>query len=109
MDLLKLQKRALEIREKYRKLEIIKEGKEWSNEKLIRGFLTDVQDLLKLVENKEDLEKISHELSDCLWSVLVLAKRFDIDIEQSFLKNMDQLEEKIDKELTLPGWNVTKK
>lgn len=99
MNLTELQKRALEIRKKYRKLEIKKEGKEWSNEKLVRGFLTDVQDLLKLIENKEDIEKISHELSDCLWSVLVLAKRFNINIEQSFLKNMDQLEGKINKEL----------
>ena len=99
MSIGSLQKRALEIREKYKKLEVIKGGSEWSNEQLVKGFLKDVQDLLYLLDNKKNKEKISHEMSDCLWSVLVLAKKLNIDIEQSFLENMDQLEDKIDKEI----------
>jgi len=98
MDIIDLQKRAFKIREKYKLLEIRKEGKEWSNEKLIKGFLIDVQDLLKLVENKQDVNKISHEISDCLWSILILADRFHIDIESTFFKNMNKLEKKIDDE-----------
>ena len=45
----------------------------------------------------EDVDnKLAHELSDCLWSILVLAKKYDADLEASFLKTMDDLEKKIE-------------
>jgi NTP pyrophosphatase (non-canonical NTP hydrolase) len=37
--------------------------------------------------------KLAHELSDCLWSVLVLAKLYDLDLEKEFLKTMDELQQ----------------
>jgi len=37
--------------------------------------------------------KLAHELSDCLWSVLVLAKLYGCDLEKEFLKTMDELEQ----------------
>jgi NTP pyrophosphatase (non-canonical NTP hydrolase) len=40
-------------------------------------------------------EKIGHELADCLWCVLVLAGKYNVDIEKSFLQTMDKLEENI--------------
>ena len=95
MDISLLQNRAMEIREKYRKLEIVTAGKEWTDAELVRGFLTDVTDLLDLVEHSADQEKIGHELSDCLWSVLVLAVRLHIDLPDVFMKNMDMLEKRI--------------
>ena len=94
-----LQKRALEIREKYRLLEIKTEGKEWSVKRLIQGFLKDVTDLQLLAENNKSDEALAHELSDCLWCVLVLAKKLNIDIGQAFKKNMDILEERIGRQL----------
>jgi NTP pyrophosphatase (non-canonical NTP hydrolase) len=58
-----------------------------------------VGDLVKLVmaqngrRNISDAEKkLEHELADCLWSVIVLAKAHDIDLEQAFLQTMDDLE-----------------
>ena len=36
--------------------------------------------------------KLAHELSDCLWSVLVLAHAYDVDLEQEFLRTMGELE-----------------
>ena len=99
MDIIDLQKRSLVIREKYKKLEIKKDGSKWSTEQLIRGFMKDVNDLFNLVKSDFDKEKLKHELSDCLWSVLVLAGEFNINIEQSFQENMDKLEKRIDKEL----------
>jgi len=71
------------------------------------GFVTDVGDLMKLVMTKDGIrdvgslnaealnEKMAHELSDCLWSVLILAKKYNIDLEKSFLQTMDELERKI--------------
>ncbi len=106
MEFDKVSKRALKVREKYRNLERIKYGKEWTTEQIAQGFVGDVGDLMKLVLAKSNVrdiddvdEKLSHELSDCLWSVMVLAKEYDIDLEKEFIKNMDKIEEKINKNI----------
>lgn len=103
MDFKSLQQRALEIREKYSKLEEQKNGISWTNAQIMEGFVGDVGDLMKLVMAKEgvrDIEdvdnKLAHELSDCLWSILVLANKYNVDLEASFLQTMDELEKRID-------------
>lgn len=105
MDFKQIQSRALEVREKYSQLEQQKKGKSWSNSQLMEGFVGDVGDLMKLVMAKEGVrdvenvdEKLAHELSDCLWSVLVLANKYEIDLEASFMKTMNELEERIEKD-----------
>lgn len=97
-----LKQRALEIRAKYSELEKQKHGKEWSKEELMLGFVGDVGDLSKLVIAKEGMreientdQKLAHELSDCLWCIFVLADKYGIDLETSFLKTMDELQERI--------------
>lgn len=104
-DIKALQKRALEIREKYAALERAKYGREWTPAEIMAGFVGDVGDLSKLtmakagIREKDDLdEKVAHELADCLWSVLVLAERYGVDIEATFTKTMDELETRIAKE-----------
>ena len=37
---------------------------------------------------------LAHELSDCLWCVLVLAGKYNIDIEKVFLDTMKKIEER---------------
>lgn len=71
------------------------------------GFVGDVGDLSKIIMAKhglrdmEDIDtKLAHELSDCLWSVLVLADRYGIDLENQFMKTMDELDTRIDSKLT---------
>jgi len=103
MDFKQLQQRAIEIREKYSELEQKQTGRSWSNEQLMAGFVGDIGDLSKLVMAKEgvrDIEdvdvKLAHELSDCLWSILVLAHNYNVDLEASFLKTMDELEKRIE-------------
>ena len=98
MNLAQLQKRALEIRKKYEELETKKYGKAWTNAQLVEGLGKDVNDLLSSVNTDRNVEKVSHELSDCLWSILVLAKKYNIDLESSFFKTMDEIEQKIDSE-----------
>jgi NTP pyrophosphatase (non-canonical NTP hydrolase) len=102
----KLTERAVEIRKKYKKLEQKKYGKEWSTEQIAQGFVGDVGDLMKLVLAKSNVrdveevdEKLKHELADCLWSILILANEYNIDLEEAFLKTMNNLEEKIDNKL----------
>ncbi|MBI4129690.1 nucleotide pyrophosphohydrolase [Candidatus Roizmanbacteria bacterium] len=104
MNLSQLSQRALEIRKKYAELETEKFGIEWTVEQIAEGFAGDVEDLIKLTkerakgESVAEKEKLAHELSDCLWSVLVLADKFGVDLEQSFLQTMSDLEIKIDRE-----------
>ncbi|MFH2063332.1 MAG: MazG nucleotide pyrophosphohydrolase domain-containing protein [bacterium] len=105
MDLSELIKRAKDVRDKYAALERKMCRREWSGQDLLTGFVGDVGDLTKLIMAKEGLrkaedldEKLEHELSDCLWSVLVLADKYGVDIEKSFLQNMDELEKRIDEE-----------
>ena len=106
MEFNQIIKRTAEIREKYAKLEKKKYGKEWTTAQIAEGFVGDVGDLMKLIMAKQGVRevadvdaKLKHELSDCLWSILVLAKELDIDIEKSFLETMDALEVKISKGL----------
>ncbi len=108
MDFKILQERALEIRKNYATLEHKNYGKEWTTEQIAQGFVGDVGDLLKLVLAKSGVrdidnahEKLEHELADCLWSVLVLANQYDINLEAAFLKTMDGLEEKIKTKLAV--------
>lgn len=96
-----MQTRALEIRKAYESFEVKKYGKSWTREQIAEGFVGDVGDLMKLVLAKsgvrkmEDVdEKLAHELSDCLWCVLVLANKYGVDLEDAFLKTMSSLEKR---------------
>ncbi|MFN3188014.1 MAG: nucleotide pyrophosphohydrolase [Candidatus Paceibacteria bacterium] len=106
MEFHEIQKRAIEVREKYAKLEKHKGAKEWTREDLVRGFVGDVGDLVKLTMSEDELrtiknskEKLAHELADCLWSIIVIADKYDVDLKESFLKTMDELEKKIESDL----------
>jgi NTP pyrophosphatase (non-canonical NTP hydrolase) len=44
-------------------------------------------------------ERLAHELSDCLWSVLVLAELYHVDLEAAFLRTMSEIDAQ------LPGQN----
>ena len=99
MDFKKIIDRAIEIRKQYEREEIQLYGSRWTGEEIALGFVGDVGDLTKLIlaengkrniENSKD--KLAHELSDCLWSVIILAHAHEIDLEGSFLDTMNELE-----------------
>lgn len=90
---------ARAIRAKYATYEINRHRHEWSGEELALGFVGDVGDLLKLIQAKEGIrsadnvdEALVHELSDCLWSVIVPADRYGVDLEKPFVKTMSELD-----------------
>ena len=102
MEFKDVQKRALEIREHYHKLEEEKLGRPWTREEVMQGFVGDVGDLMRFTMAKAGIReiddivsKIAHELSDCLWSIMVLAKKYDVDLEKEFLTTMDELEDRV--------------
>lgn len=106
MNLTEIQNRALEIREKYEQFETIKYGKPWSIEDLTMGLVGDIGDLVKLIqaqngkrEIENSQEKLAHDLSDCLWSILIIAKKYDIDLEKVFMETMDSLDKEISDKL----------
>lgn len=97
--------KALEVRQKYSKFEKEKYGREWTPQELMSGLVGDVGDLSKLVQAKSGMrdienvdEKLKHELADCLWSIIVIADKYDINLEEVFDKNMSEIEEKIDEQ-----------
>ena len=101
-----IQKRALDIRNKYDKLNQEKRGVTWNEQQLMAGFVGDVGDLSKIIMAKHGLRamddvdtKLAHELSDCLWSVLVLASKYNINLSAEFMKTMDDLDKRIDSDM----------
>ena len=97
-----LQKRAQEIRQKYDELNAKDKHAKWDGVDYAAGFVGDVGDLMKLVMAKDgkrrgdDIdERLTHELGDCLWSLLVIANYYGIDLEDAFTKTMDELDERL--------------
>jgi len=89
----------MQIRQCFAAYEQRRTGRTWTREEIMQGFVVDVGDLMKLVMAKagarrvDDVDaKLAHELSDCLWSILVLARLYGLDLEKEFLKTMDELE-----------------
>lgn len=104
MELSQLTERAMQLRQRFAEAELAKNGRPWTREELMQGFVGDVGDLMKLVMAKngarsvDDVDrKLAHELSDCLWSVLVLAKLYDVDLEKAFHATMAEIEAKLTK------------
>ena len=105
-DLESLTQRAMEVREQFAALEQSRGGRPWTREEVMQGFVGDVGDLMKLVMAKSGLreiphheEKLAHELADCLWSVLVLAELYGVNLPKAFHLTMDQIEESITRKL----------
>lgn len=94
-DIKTLEKRAMEIHKRYAELEIEKEGRVWDAVMLSNGFKKDVADLIEIVGHKPlNNKKLEHELADCLWSVLVIARKLNVDIEAAFWRTMDELDQR---------------
>ena len=99
MELQKLVNRAMDLRTQYEKKEKQLYGAPSTDEDIAQGLLGDANNLVKLVMAQHgkrkimnSAEKLGPQLSHCLWSVIVLAKIYDIDLEQSFMETMDKLE-----------------
>ena len=99
MEFSELADRARAIRQRYGAYEQARYGRVWTDEEIVLGFVGDVGDLVKLVQGKngvrqfDDLDaKLEHELADCLWSLMVLAQAYHVDLEQAFIRTMDDLE-----------------
>jgi NTP pyrophosphatase (non-canonical NTP hydrolase) len=97
-----MQARAVEIAELYDRHNVAAGRSRWTTGDLALGFAGDVGDLAKLVQAADGRraidnarERLGHELADCLWSVLVLADRYDLDLAAEFTRMTDDLERQL--------------
>ncbi len=100
MDFQAIIDRTIQIRKLYEEKEKQLYGSSWTSEEIALGFVGDVGDLAKLViaENgkrniPDSKAKLEHELADCLWSIIVLSQIHQVDLEASFLRTMNELEQ----------------
>ena len=106
MNFSDLEKAALQLNKLYEQLETKRYGRIWTTRELALGFMGDVGDLAKLIQAHvgvrtiDDLNaKLGHELSDCLWSIFVLANKCGIDLEAEFVRNTGEIAEYVSSEL----------
>jgi hypothetical protein len=99
-----LKTKALLVRRMYDQLNAQQGRAAWTGKDFAMGFVGDVGDLQKLVMAKEGMRavddvdtKLAHELADCLWSIMVLADYYSVDLQKEFLQTMDGLVARIEK------------
>lgn len=103
MTLKELQKKVEKIQHLYNVANRTEGYKVWGPSQYVQGLQGDVGDLAKLVlasqgfsfVQKDTDKKIARELTDCLWSVLVLGSELGVDLEVEFGKMLARLEDKI--------------
>ncbi|MYW63110.1 nucleotide pyrophosphohydrolase [Streptomyces sp. SID8379] len=110
MNVDELLRQALRIHDLYDELNLRERGRVWTREEFMLGFVGDVGDLAKLVMAEEGAREVpggrtalEHELADCLWSVLILAHRYDVNLEDAFCRTMTELETAIGRDVAADG------
>lgn len=75
----------------------------WSKADFMAGLVGDTGDLMKLVMARDGLReipdvdrKLGHELADCLWSILILAQAYEVDLESEFQTMIAKVTHKLD-------------
>jgi NTP pyrophosphatase (non-canonical NTP hydrolase) len=99
MELQKLVNRAMDLRRQYEVKEKELYGLPATDEDIAQGLAGDVNNLIKFISAEHgkraipnSKEKLEAQLAHCLWSVIVLAKMHNVDLERSFMETMDRLE-----------------
>ena len=100
MDLVTAMDRAAAVRELYEQLEKHFHGTAWNSQEIMLGFISDVGELSKLVMAAEGRwlhegnvpEELSGKLAECMWWLLMIARRLNVNLSEAFPAKMDQLE-----------------
>lgn len=102
MEFEAIQAKARQVAQLYARRDVERFGRPWNASELVLGFIGDVGDLAKLTQAKAgvrphgELDKaLEHELADCLWSLIVIADAFEIDLESAFRRTMGELSDQL--------------
>jgi hypothetical protein len=101
-DFKKVIERSIRIRESYHQLERQHHGSEWTVEEDALAFLTDagligrqtMSQQERWPTNNTDIE-LEHKLGECIWWLVILADRMNIDIEEATEKFLTKTEKKL--------------
>lgn len=91
MDFGDVVQRSIQIRESYHQLERQLHGKEWTVEEDALAFLTDAGLIGRLTMSQQGrwptdgdpAPELEHKLGECIWWLVVLAKRMNVDISEA--------------------------
>lgn len=103
LNLNEIIKCSIKIRDNYHELEKQYHGSKWSVEEDALAFLTDAGLVGRLTMANEkrwpvsgdEVEELKHKLSECIWWIIVLAERMNIDISKSLDDFLSSLERKM--------------
>lgn len=104
-----LQARALEIKELYDRINSIESGHVWRREDYVRGLLVDVGELVELTMAADGVrrpppnlpDRLSHEIADCLWSLIIIAHEYNIDLGPAFNKQTEKMAKKLEERIDI--------
>ncbi len=95
-----IKKLSLEIKKIYEQINQKDYHKKWEIEDYTMGMIGDCGDLCKLIMAKNKLRRtkskdlnqdIEHELVDILWSLVVMSKELDVDLEKAAITQLNKL------------------
>ena len=100
MNFSEVVERSVQIRKNYHNLERQYHEKEWTVEEDALAFLTDAGLVGRLTmsqqgrwpTNGETTSELEHKLGECIWWVIILADRMNIDISQALEKFLSETE-----------------
>ncbi|MCB8818022.1 nucleoside triphosphate pyrophosphohydrolase family protein [Desulfosporosinus shakirovi] len=103
MNFSEVVERSVQIRKHYHQLERQYHEKEWTVEEDALAFLTDAGLVGRLTMSQQErwpkggdtVSELEHKLSECLWWVIVLAERMNIDINESLDEFLSKLEKQL--------------
>lgn len=104
MELQTITDRVKEIKKLCAQSDKSRLGRDWDRGDYVKAFAADVGALVKLTMGKDGLrdienldEKLSHELADCLYSIIIIADKYGVDLEKAFTETMKELENRASK------------
>ena len=100
MDLTAATRRAARVRGLYHRLEVHHEGSRWEIKDDMLGLVNDVGTLARLVMATQGRwspggdvdQQLRGKLAECLWWILDLADRLEIDMDEAYVQTMDRIE-----------------
>ena len=92
--------RSVQIRKLYHQLERQYHEKEWTVEEDALAFLSDAGLVGRLTmsqqerwpSNGETVSELEHKLGECIWWLIILAERMNIDISEALEKFLSKTE-----------------